>query len=210
MNDYMNMNISQLELDSTWGFKTTFFDNNITLVSQILDDQTMYNIYEGLRKKSHRDELLGFIDLVKYKVYNLSLTTDVYLDYDAKVMEDILSDSCEVNFSRMGFTSDGENELEKLKTLYDNFKMTHNSDNDYTIYDVFFNEIDGHVLESDFEKKLKIFIDSYQGVYMNNPSLDLIRRDLIFYQKRKDQVEYYNKLIEKKISVIDKGGVING
>ena len=206
--DYANMNISQLELDSSWGFKSKFFDNNITLVSQVLDDQLMYNIYESIRGKSHRDELLGFIDLVKYKVYNLSLTTDIYLDLDASLMNDILSDSCEINFSRMGFTKEGESEFEKLKILYDNFKMTHNDDKEYKIYDVFFYEIDGHVLESNFEKKIKIFVDSYQGVYNDNPSLDLIRRDLIYYQKRSEQIEYYNKLIEKKLVVIEKGGVV--
>ena len=205
--DYFEMPLKDYGLDSKWSFFSKFINSGITTVGHILNDDLIEEVMENTSKKVIRDEILGFIDLVKYKVFNLSLTCDVLLDEKAKYIDDIFSSDCLVNFSRMGFVHSDDSEFSKLQTLYDKFKLVHGDfdTKEYTILDVFRFQTEGNVEESEFDRKIKMYIDSYDNSYGSDRNIEFIRRDLVYFQERIYQLENYTKLIEKRIALLERG-----
>ena len=205
--DLSKIKLLDVGLSSKYSFYNKLIMNGIDNVAQVLDDELMQGILDHTRKKSIRDELMGFIDMVKFQFQKKPMTCDVYLSESATAFDTILSDECPVNFSRMGFMKDFPYELKHLYVLYHRFKSTHPEGN-YTVADVFHFIVDGKDLDSDLKRKIQTLLNSYEHSFDTNVSLDRLKKDLEAAVAEKDRLEAKIASLREKISNLEKGSQV--
>ena len=202
--DLSKVRLLDVGLSSKNSFYNKFLINGIDNVAQVLDDKLMQEIIDHTRKKSIRDELMGFIDMIKFQFQKKPMTCDVYLSEPSTVFETMLTDDCPVNFSRMGFAKDQPSELKYLYVLYHKFKSTHPKE-DYTVADVFHFIVDGKDLDTDLRRKIQILLNSYEHSFDTNVSLDRLKADLNAAVAEKEKLEAKIASLKEKIENIEKG-----
>ncbi len=205
--DLTKVQLADVGFNSKWSFYNKFLQYGITTVAQVLDDDFINEVMEHTKKQTIRDEMRGFIDMIKYEFLDKPLTTDIYLEEPAKSMENIIKGDCSINFSRMGFIEGYPYEFRSLYFLYKKFKAAHldMDEKEYKVADVFHFAVGNRIPTSDFERKIKICLDSYNRSKDHNISLDILKQDLSALQEERNQLEEKIKKLEEKIANLSKG-----
>ena len=115
-NDNFN-NISLIDTglyNNKYSFSEMFQKNNITTLGQVLDDETMNNLISKITSSKVKEQLIGYISLLKNKYLGDDLSSDKYLVRRASKIEGYNSKFYksnvdyfykDVNFNAMGFNS---------------------------------------------------------------------------------------------------------
>ena len=115
-NDNFN-NISLIDTglyNNKYSFSEIFQKNNITTLGQVLDDETMNNLISKITSSKVKEQLIGYISLLKNKYLGDDLSSDKYLVRRASKIEGYNSKFYksnvdyfykDVNFNAMGFNS---------------------------------------------------------------------------------------------------------
>lgn len=115
-NDNFN-NISLIDTglyNNKYSFSEMFQKNNITTLGQVLDDETMNNLISKITSSKVKEQLIGYISLLKNKYLGDDLSGDKYLVRRASKIEGYNSKFYksnvdyfykDVNFNAMGFNS---------------------------------------------------------------------------------------------------------
>lgn len=115
-NDNFN-NISLIDTglyNNKYSFSEIFQKNNITTLGQVLDDDTMNNLISKITSSKVKEQLIGYISLLKNKYLDDDLSSDKYLVRRASKIEGYNSKFYksnvdyfykDVNFNAMGFNS---------------------------------------------------------------------------------------------------------
>lgn len=193
---------------SYWSFYNKFLKLGINTVEQVLDDELMDYVLSHTQKKGIRDEIRGFIDLVKCEFLGKELTTTSLLDEPAsKLIVDSDHDN-PVNFGRMGFRiCSHPDEKLKLSLLYYNYLHSHDEkDENPKIIDVFRYNLERVSSDNELYKKLKIMVNSYDRVIDRSVSLEILKRDVEQLKLERSKLDEKIKNLEEQIAAI-KGGI---
>ena len=200
----MDVDLLQIQY-SKWSFYNTFLNRGINTVAQVLDDNLMSGVIKDTRKAKIRDELRGFIDLIKYEFLGEELTITHLLDEPASNLVAIKTGDASINFSRMGFL---EEETNQLPFIFYKYSRSRSGDNtDARIIDVFRGELGNKEPKSGFEKKLKIMISSYEHSKDHNVSLGALKRELEALRDKRSKIDVQISSLEEQIAAIEKGAV---
>ena len=114
-NDFNNISLIDTGLyNNKYSFSEIFQKNNITTLGQVLDDETMNNLISKITSSKVKEQLIGYISLLKNKYLGDDLSSDKYLVRRASKIEGYNSKFYksnvdyfykDVNFNAMGFNS---------------------------------------------------------------------------------------------------------
>lgn len=205
--DLSQVRLIDIGYSSKWSFYNKFLSFGISTVAQVLDDDLMNEVISHTKKQKIRDELRGFIDLIKCEFLGKELTITPLLDESAIQLINYEKNECTINFSRMGFLSDSpNNEVQKLGYMYYKYLKEHPEDNsEIKIIDVFRNALRDKLPTNEFEKKVKIMISSYERAKNYNISLEVLKNDLENLKEERSKIDAKIMFLEEQIKLI-KGG----
>ena len=200
--DFSNINLLDVGLSTAWSFYNQFLAKKIKTVGQVLDEETMKDVFESLRTLKARDELNGFIDFIKFRFLNQTLTTDIYLEKPATVLEEINLHEYPEFLSRMGFLE--EDSLE-IGLLYKNYVRNHPDEKqNATILDIFQYRLEHQLIHSqETEFKIRLFLDSHQKSNDKTRSLEFLRQEIMELEKKKAKLEKSIMQIERKLESLE-------
>ena len=114
-NDFNNISLIDTGLyNNKYSFSEIFQKNNITTLGQVLDDETMNNLISKITSSKVKEQLIGYISLLKNKYLGDDLSSDKYLvrraskidGYNSKFYKSNVDYFYkDVNFNAMGFNS---------------------------------------------------------------------------------------------------------
>ena len=208
--DFSNLKLTDIGFGtfSYWCFYNKFLKLGINTVAQVLDDELMDYVLSHTKKQGIRDEIRGFIDLVKCEFLGKELTTTPLLNEPAsKLIIDSDHDN-PVNFGRMGFRiCSHPHEKFQLGALYSSYLYSDDEkDENPKIIDVFRYNLERLSPDNELYKKLKIMVNSYDHVIDHNVSLEILKRDVEELKLERSKLDEKIKNLEEQIAAI-RGGL---
>jgi len=196
-----DIQLTQAGLTYDLPFYNTLRKYNINTVYQLLYDDTMNTIIKNAHEKT-RNQLLGFIDLVKFRYLGTTLPMYTLLDIKPKKLKtlqgkELLTYQCD--FTRMGFNGRQKYEIIKsIQILFENNLINENT----KLIDCF-----KEILLVDFgifEQKtqntcelMKVYIETYNNLKNTDTIND-------YENKESDFVRILEERLNKLISQRDK------
>lgn len=209
--DFSNVNLIDVGFGtySYWSFYNKFLKLGINTVAQILDDELMDDVIRHTRKQEIRDEIRGFIDLIKSEFIGKELTITPLLDEPASKLIIRSNQDNPVNFGRMGFRiCSSPNEIAQLEHMYYRYLRAYPENNtNAKIIDVFRYAFDNMTINDELYKKIKIMINSYDHVIDNNVSLEILKHDVEELKKERSELDKKIRHLEEQIVAIS-GGLV--
>ena len=204
----MDIKLSELDLKITmYSFYNTLLNNNIRTVRDILDDEKMNPILERLRKQA-RDELRGFIDLMKHQFGGQALTADIYLEQKMRPLTDKEKETITqkglsaidypINFPRMAITT---REAMALYIIY--MVNQKHSEKDLRLIDVFKLYLNGNDKESTLSRKIRIYLDSFEKNHASDVELNNLKKQLAELTQKRDNLNLQIAKTEERIKAYE-------
>ncbi len=203
----MEIKLTDVGLDSHYTFYNTLLRYNIRTVSDLLDDSKTSGILERCQRTT-REELLGFIDLVKHEVYGSPLPADLYLEQIFEPMENHQLDrnsrannSTFMYLLRMGFTSS------EALVIYDFYNHRFANKENIRIIDVL-EYVLGSFANRDTKRKIRIYLNIYKNKD-GEVIIDQLKKQLGILVENRDKLNEKISLMEQKIQALEeaKGSV---
>ena len=207
-NDYSKIDIKEVGFNTCWSFYNKFLQYKIKNVSQILDQEKMQEILNHTKTTKVRNELLAFIDMIRFQFLHESLTIDVKLDEPASIIDSIEEESVSLLFSRMGFIKDFPYEHKIIKTYYEVFKRKNDNYQEAQLINVLEGMSQLENLSKDTKNKIDLLLLSYNKSYRENPYLDDKREELGRLSQKKKELEAKTNNLEKLISAFPTSNTI--
>ena len=204
----MDIKLSELDLKITmYSFYNTLLNNNIRTVRDVLDDEKMNPILERLRKQA-RDELRGFIDLMKHQFAGQALTADIYLEQKMRPLTDKEKETITqkglsaidypINFPRMAITT---REAMALYIIY--MVNQKHSEKDLRLIDVFKLYLNGNDKESTLSRKIRIYLDSFEKNHASDVELNNLKKQLAELTQKRDGLNLQIAKTEERIKAYE-------
>ena len=199
-NDYSKIDIKEVGFNTYWSFYNKFLQAKIKYVSQVLDQKQMEEILNHIKSPKIRNELLAFIDMIRFQFLHESLIIDVKLDEPASIIDSIEEESVSLMFSRMGFIKDFPYEQKKIKAYYETYKRKNDNYQDVKLVTILEGMSQLESLSKDTKNKIDLLLLSYNKSYGENPYLEEKKEELKRLSQKKKELEVRTEKIGKLIS----------
>ena len=147
----------------------------------------MEEILNHIKSPKIRNELLAFIDMIRFQFLHESLIIDVKLDEPASIIDSIEEESVSLMFSRMGFIKDFPYEQKKIKAYYETYKRKNDNYQDVKLVTILEGMSQLESLSKDTKNKIDLLLLSYNKSYGENPYLEEKKEELKRLSQKKKE-----------------------
>ena len=205
-NEYKDINLRETGIyDSRYSFNELLKQNNITTLSQILDDELMRQVVKNTSSKKVLEQLNGYISLLKYKYLDIPFDMDCYLEkrackvdrYASKIyMSGVKYFFNDVNFSKMGFN------LSSHLTIMLSFATTLGN----KMYDIqlinFFKLLVNKTSNASLNQILEIYINLYNKEHASFKDVNKYADEIQFLKEKIKLLDDIKKDLEYQIAIL--------
>ncbi len=191
---------------TAYSFYNSLLNNDIKTVSDLLDEDKVNEVLKRCRTEKVRNQLLGFIDLVKHELFGSPLPADLYLDqlFEAPQKDekgnliDVANNRTYMFLMRMGFT-----ERQAGSIIYHGQHKMPEDIKDPRLIDVFesipekYYDLYGNILK----RKISTYIDAYHKKE-NDTTLDGLEKELADLKQQKSKLDLKIARVEETIAAI--------
>ena len=200
----MEIKLTDVGLTTEYTFYNTLLKYNIKTVEDLLDESKINSILSRTRSLQVRQELQGYIELVKNRIQGTPLTTDIFLEQmvvplteeqkNLRNQASFFELGYSINFSRMGFTN------KEIQRIYF-FFITECHSQELRLIDLMKKFIESNPT-TELSIKMKQFLNSYDKNIEDNLLYEKLQSEIKILKTKREELDEKIESLEQKLQTL--------